>query len=195
MNTLTTILGIAPFSLLVISILKYIFLPHYRFQISQQKLNEKAESIINFYNTTYKSYKNGDQIPQYELQMKTNIAFGKKYFYYKTIFLLFDRDIVFIEKKAKDLMGVSFMLNVDYQNNKITPPTWLTKKSLTWFFIIPFAIYAILSTVLILSITISKNMFFNSGWFITLVLFLLFINLVIIMNAGRLKSIKDLIDW
>ncbi|MDC4627544.1 hypothetical protein OHV62_15365, partial [Acinetobacter baumannii] len=63
------------------------------------------------------------------------------------------------------------------------------------FFIIPFVIYAILSTVLILSITISKNMFFNSGWFITLVLFLLFINLVIIMNAGRLKSIKDLIDW
>lgn len=195
MNALITILGIAPFSLLIINLLKYIFLPHYRFQISQQKLKEKTESVMIFYHNTYKSYKNGEQIPPYELQMKTDIAFGKKNFYYKIIFLLFDRDVVYIENKAKDLIGVQFLLNIDYQQSKITPPQWLSKKSLIWIFIIAMIIYTIISILLVFSISHVGSMFIKSIWPMTTLFLLLVIDVLVIITVGRLKSIKDLIDW
>jgi len=195
MNTILTLLGIAPFSLLVINILKYIFIPHYRFQLSQQKLKEKAESIIDFRNIVYKSYKNGDQIPQCELQMKTNAAFGTTFFSYKLIFLMFDRDVINIEQKAKDLMGVDFLLDINYQQNKITPPKWLKEKSLLWIFVSAMIIYTILSILLLLSITVLKDTFVNTSWFMLILFILLFIDVLIILAAGRLKAVSDLIDW
>lgn len=195
MNTLITFLGIAPFSLLIINLLKYIFLPHYRFQISQQKLKEKAESIMSFYNTTYKNYKNGEKIPQCELQMKTDIAFGTKNFYYKIIFLLFDRDVVYIENKAKDLIGVKFLLNINYQKNKITPPKWLIKKSLTRIFIIAMIVYTIISILLVISISHEESTSIKLSWSMIILFILLFIDVLLIMTIGRLKAIKDIIDW
>lgn len=89
--------------------------------------------------------------------MKTDIAFGTKNFYYKIIFLLFDRDVVYIENKAKDLIGVKFLLNIDYQKNKMTPPKWLIKKSLTWIFIIAMIVYTIISILLVISISYEES--------------------------------------
>lgn len=188
-------LCIAPFSLLVINILKYIFLPHYRFQLSQKKLHEKADSIINFNNSVYKSYKDGKKIPQYELQMKTNAAFGTKIYPYKLIFLLFDRDVVDIEQKAKDLLGLYFLLDIDYERNKILPPAWLHKNSLIWIFIFSMTIYTIISVLLILSITVLKETFVNTTWFMIFLFSLLFINVLVIMTVARLKAVSEIIDW
>ncbi|EMN2534494.1 hypothetical protein RZ964_000007 [Acinetobacter baumannii] len=118
----------------------------------------------------------------------------QKTFITKIIFLLFDRDVVYIENKAKDLIGVKFLLNIDYQKNKITPPKWLIKKSLTWIFIVAMIVYTIISILQAISIS-HESTAIKLSWSMIILFFLLFIDVLLIMTTGRLKAIKDIIDW
>lgn len=71
----------------------------------------------------------------------------------------------------------------------------MIKKSLTWIFIVAMIVYTIISILLAISISHEESTAIKLSWSMIILFFLLFIDVLLIMTTGRLKAIKDIIDW
>lgn len=193
-TSIISILGVGAVSAVFLSLLKYIFLPQYRLELSRKKHSDDATAVLKYYNETYKT----NQITpksKFELQKATNAAFGTNRFNYELIFILFDRNERDVEGVAKELQKRWILIKFDYVSKKIK--SRITVKTANWLAIVFVVIYAIAATMILVMAAgyywiLLKD--FNQNY----VMFILFIIILICAYSfyvlGSFKSLERLID-
>ncbi|MFG0635319.1 hypothetical protein [Acinetobacter soli] len=136
--------------------IKYIFSPHYRFQLNKKKLEEKQigiESLNKIYQSQIDSEK---KLPPFVLDAQVNACLGTDKYDHRLIFLLIKSNFAEIEQAAKAIIDAWPFLDITYHENgiKITQPFHLKNIKLIRNIIL--CIYLLLSLFLISLLFIYK---------------------------------------
>lgn len=193
-STVISILSISAISAMLFSVLKYIFLPHYRLEINRKKHNDDATAVLTYYENVYKKNKESPK-SKFELQKSTNAAFGTSQFNYELIFMLFDRDERDVEIRAKQIQSRWLLITVDYVNQKIK--CCLSKKWINRLAVFSILLYFGLASI-VLSMSIGYEWYGLRNFkeiYVILTLFLLILTVAYFLYVlGTLKSLERLID-
>lgn len=129
--------------------LKYIFSPHYRFQLNKKKFEEKQIGIENLHKIYQSQIDSEKKLPPFVLDAQVNACLGTNKYDYRLIFLLIKGNFASIEQAAKAIVDAWPFLEITYQENgiKITQPFRLTNIERKRNFIL--CIYVLLSLFLI----------------------------------------------
>lgn len=97
------IVALLSFSLFGVGV-KYIFSPHYRFQLNKKKFAEKQKGVEELY-VIYKEYiQTDDKLPPFVLDAKVNTCLGTDRYDYRLIFLLIKGNFATVESSAKRIL-------------------------------------------------------------------------------------------
>lgn len=104
--------------------LKYIFSPHYRFQLNKKKFEEKQIGIENLHEIYQSQIDSEKKLPPFVLDAQVNACLGTDKYDYRLIFLLIKGNFADIEQAAKSILDAWPLLDITYQENniKITQP-------------------------------------------------------------------------
>ena len=193
-SAVISILSISAISAMLLSVLKYIFLPHYRLEINRKKHKDDAAAVLKYYENVYKQNKESPK-SKFELQKSTNAAFGTSQFNYELIFMLFDRDERDVEIRAKQIQSRWLLITVDYVNQKIK--CCLSKKWINRLAVFSILLYFGLASI-VLSMSIGYEWYGLRNFkeiYVILTLFLLILTVAYFLYVlGTLKSLERLID-
>lgn len=193
-STVISILSISAVSALLLGVLKYIFLPHYRVEINRKKHSDDATAVLKYYKEVYKENQTTPK-SKFELQKSTNAAFGTNKYNFELIFILLDRDERDVEIRAKEIQSRWLLIKVDYVNKKIK--CRLSKRSINILAWINIALYFFASWI-ILTISMGyewwglKN--FNESHVVLTLFGVIFLLAYCLNILGILKTLERLID-
>jgi len=98
---------------------KYIFSPHYRFQLNKKKFAEKQKGIEDLYIIYKEHAKSSEKLPPFVLDAKVNTCLGTNSYDYRLIFLLIEGGFSTIERSAKRVVEAWPFLDIEYLENDI----------------------------------------------------------------------------
>jgi|GEM_PF-2293635 len=162
--------------------LKYIFSPHYRFQLNKKKFEEKKIGIENLHKIYQSQIDSENKLPPFVLDAQVNACLGTNKYDYRLVFLLIKGNFASIEQAAKAITNAWPFLDITYPENsiRITQPFGLKNIESIRSYILYF--YLFLSLFLISLIWTYK--WFGSYLITTVVFIVLFMSLCIWVGSS-----------
>jgi hypothetical protein len=162
--------------------IKYIFSPHYRFQLNKKKFEEKQIGIENLHKIYQSQIDSEKKLPPFVLDAQVNACLGTNKYDYRLIFLLIKGNFASIEQTAKAITNAWPFLDIIYPENsiRITQPFGLKNIECIRSYILYF--YLLLSLFLISLLWTYK--WFGSYLITTVVFIVLFMSLCIWVGSS-----------
>lgn len=166
--------------------LKYIFSPHYRFQLNKKKFEEKQIGIENLHKIYQSEINSEKKLPPFVLDAQVNACLGTDKYDHRLIFLLIKGNFADIEQAAKSILDAWPLLDISYQENniKITQPFKLKNIKITRSNIL--YVYLLLSIFLISLIWTYK---WYGNYIIAIFIFTILLMTACIRIGSRLTTI------
>lgn len=160
------IVALLSFSLFGVGV-KYIFSPHYRFQLNKKKFAEKQKGIEELYVIYKEHIQTDDKLPPFVLDAKVNTCLGTDRYDYRLIFLLIKGNFATVESSAKRILDAWPFLDIEYLGNDIRLINYLNLTVVRFWRKIILGIYLILCVFL--AVLIISFKWFGDWFFIFLV--------------------------
>lgn len=141
------IVALLSFSLFGVGV-KYIFSPHYRFQLNKKKFAEKQKGIEELYVIYKEHIQTDDKLPPFVLDAKVNTCLGTDRYDYRLIFLLIKGNFATVESSAKRILDAWPFLDIEYLGNDIRLINYLNLTMVRFWRKIILGIYLILCVFL-----------------------------------------------
>lgn len=187
------IIALLSFSLFGVGV-KYIFSPHYRFQLNKKKFAERQKGIEELYIIYKEHIQTVEKLPPFVLDAKVNTCLGTDRYDYRLIFLLIKGNFATVESSAKRIMDAWPFLDLEYSENDIRLINYLSLTTLRFLRKIILSIYLILCVflaVLIISFKYFGDWFFV---FLTCIGAVMYLCILVGSKFSTILSIERLIN-